>query len=150
MPAKPKSRQPSLPPNPFVDVPHPPKPADIRRVLGRSAAAWDALRTNISEHFGQVTEDWAVPAKSYGWSLRLKLKKRTILHLGPRSKHFIAAVVLGEKAVAALRESALAPEVITMVEHATRYPEGRVIRFEIRSKKETAVVVALAKIKMDN
>ena len=33
---------------------------------------------------------------------------------------------------------------------AAKYTEGRVIRFEIRSKKETAVVVALAKIKMDH
>ncbi len=150
MPAKSKSREPSPSRNPFVDFPHPPEPADIRQVLGRSAAAWDALRNRISEHFGQVTEDWAVPAKSHGWSLRLKLKKRTILHLGPRSKHFIAAIILGEKAVAALRESELAPEVVDMVEHATRYTEGRVIRFEIRSKKETEVLVALAKIKMDN
>ena len=56
----------------------------------------------------------------------------------------------GHKAVAALCESGLSPEVITMVEHATKYPEGRVIRFEIRSKKETEVVAALTKIKMDN
>ena len=150
MPAKSKSREPSPSPNPFIDFPHPPEPADIRRVLGRSAAAWDALRTRISEQFGQVTENWAVPAKKYGWSLRLKLKKRTILHLGPRSKHFIAAIILGEKAVVAVRESKLAPEVIAMVEQAARYTEGRVIRFEIRSKKETEVVEALAKIKMDN
>ena len=150
MSAKSKSREPAPSPNPFLDFPHPPEPADIRRVLGRSAAAWDALRTRISEQFGQVTENWAVPAKKYGWSLRLKLKKRTILHLGPRSKHFIAAIILGEKAVVAVRESKLAPEVIAMVEQAARYTEGRVIRFEIRSKKETEVVEALAKIKMDN
>jgi len=68
MSAKSKSREPSLSPNPFVDFPHPPEPADIRRALGRSAAAWDALRTNISKRFGQVTESWAVPAKKYGWS----------------------------------------------------------------------------------
>ncbi len=95
MPAKSKSREPSPSPNPFVDFPRPPEPADIRQVLGRSASAWDELRTRITEHFGQVTEKWVVPAKNYGWSLRLKLKKRTILHLGPRSKHFIAAIILG-------------------------------------------------------
>jgi len=70
--------------------------------------------------------------------------------LGPRSKHFTVAIILGEKAVAALRESELAPEVIAMVEQAPKYTEGRVIRFEIRSKKEAEVVEALAKIKMDN
>jgi hypothetical protein len=150
MPAKSNSRELPPSPNPFIDSPCPPEPADIRRVLGRSAAAWDALRTHISEQFGQVTEDWAVPAKKYGWSLRLQLKKRTILHLGPRSKHFVAAIILGERAVAAVRESDLAPEVIAMVEGATKYTEGRVIRFEIRSKKETEVVEMLAKIKMDN
>jgi hypothetical protein len=150
MPAQSKSPEPPPSPNPFVDSPHPPEPADIRQVLGRSAAAWDTLRTGISEHFGQVTENWAVPAKKYGWSLRLKLKKRTILHLGPRSKHFTVAIILGERAVAAVRKSDLAPEVIEMVEHATGYTEGRVIRFEIRSKKETEVVEALAKIKMEN
>ena len=150
MPAESKSRRPSPSPNPFVDFPHPPEPEDIRQVLGRSASAWDELRTRISDHFGQVTEHWAVPAKKYGWSLRLKLKKRTILHLGPRSKHFVAVIILGDKAVAALRESELPPEVISMAENATRYTEGRVIRFEIRSKKETEVVEALAKIKMDN
>ena len=150
MPAKSKSREPSPSPNPFVDLPHAPGPAEIRKALGRSAAAWDALRDRISEHFGPVTEEWAVPAKKYGWSLRLKHKKRTILHLGPRSKHFTAAVILGEKAVAALRESELGPEVIAMVEDSTKYTEGRVIRFEIRSMKQTEVRVALAKVKMDN
>jgi hypothetical protein len=76
--------------------------------------------------------------------------REDILHLGPRSKHFIAAIILGEKAVGSVRESELAPEVIAMVEHAARYTEGRVIRFEIRSKKETEIVEALAKIKMEN
>ena len=76
--------------------------------------------------------------------------KRTILHLGPRSKHFIVAIILGEKAVAAVRESDLSPEVVAMVEGAKGYTEGRVIRFEIRSKKDTGAVEALAKIKMDN
>jgi len=37
-----------------------------------------------------------------------------------------------------------------MVEDATRYTEGRVIRFEIRSKKYTEIVEALVKIKMEN
>ena len=150
MPAKSKSQESSPSPNPFVDHPHPPEPADIRQVLGRSVAAWDALWTSISEHFGQVTENWAIPAKKYGWSLRLKQKKRTILHLGPRSKHFIVTIILGEKAVAAIRESELSSEVIAMVENATRFTEGRVVRFEIRSKKETEVVEELAKIKVDN
>ena len=150
MPTESKSRQQPTSPNPFVDFPHPPEPADIRQVLGRSVAAWDALRASIFERFGQVAEEWALPAKKHGWSLRLKLKKRTILHLGPRSKHFIVAIVLGDKAVAALRESEVADDIIAMVEHATRFNEGRVIRFEIRSKKEIGIVETLAKIKMEN
>ncbi len=148
MPVKPKSRKPPPSPNPFVDFPRPPEPAEIRKALGRSTAAWDALRTHISDHFKHVTEDWAVPARKYGWSLRLRLRKRTILHLTPRSKHFSAAILLGKRAVAAVRASELGPEVIAMVEQATRHAEKRVIRFEIRFMRETEVVEALAKIKM--
>ncbi|MFC1628559.1 DUF3788 family protein [Gemmatimonadota bacterium] len=136
--------------NPFVDFPKPPEPEDIRNVLGPSAAAWDALITQITGHYGEVTQEWAIPAKKHGWSLRLKLKKRTILHLGPRSKHFIVAIILGKKAVTALRESDPPPEVIAMVENAREFTEGRVIRFEIRSKKEIGIVEALARIKMDH
>jgi len=150
MPTKSNPQESSVSQNPFVDFPSPPGPADIRRALGRSTAAWDALKSGISEHFGHVTEEWKISAKKYGWSLRLKHKNRTILHLGPRSRHFIVAVILGEKAVAGVRESALSPEVVAMVENATKYPEGRLIRFEIRSKKEIEVVIELAKIKMDN
>ena len=150
MPTKPNTPESSPSANPFVDTQSPPEPVDISQVLGRSVAAWNTLRTNIIEHFGQVSEEWKVPAKKYGWSLRLIYKKRTILHLAPRIKHFIVAVILGEKAVAAVRESNLSPEVIAMVENATKYTEGRVIRFEIRSKKETEVVEELCKIKMAN
>lgn len=148
MTAKSKSRKPSPSPNPFVDLPRPPEPAEIRQALGRSAAAWDVLRNRILDHFGQVTEDWAVPARKYGWSLRLRLRKRTILHLTPSSRHFTTAILLGRRAVADVRASDLSPEVIAMVDQATRYAEKRVIRFEIRFKKDTEVVEALARIKM--
>ena len=71
-------------------------------------------------------------------------------NLQDRSKHFTVAIILGEKAVAAVRESKLAPEVTAMVENATGHTEGRVIRFEIRSKNDTEVIEALARIKIDN
>ncbi|HSO19006.1 MAG TPA: DUF3788 family protein [Desulfosarcina sp.] len=148
MPTKTKSRKPSPSPSPVVDLPHPPEPADIREALGRSAAAWDELRARISKHFGEVTEIWDIPARKYGWSLRLRQNKRTIVHLSPRSKHFTAAIILGKRATAAVRRSKLDPEAIALVEQATKYKEGRAVRFEIRFKKDTEVVEALAKIKM--
>ncbi|MCP4571231.1 MAG: DUF3788 family protein [bacterium] len=150
MPSDGTERIPSPELIPFIGFPCPPEPEDIRRVLGRSSAAWELIRSRVSEQYGSVSENWALPAKKYGWSLRLKLKKRTILHLGPRTKHFIVAIILGERAVAAVRKSHLDPEVIAEVESATRYTEGRVLRFEIRSKKEAEVVLALARIKMDH
>ncbi len=150
MPVRPKSPEPSVSTNPFVGFPRPPAPAEIQEVLGRSAVAWDALRTHIAGQFEAVTEEWAVPAVKVGWSFRLQIKKRTILHLGPRSKHFVVAMILSEKAVKAIRESGLSPDVVAMVEQATKYPEGRGIRFEVRSLKDIEVIEALARIKMEN
>lgn len=149
MPSR-KPQQPSVPDNPFVGHPHAPRHTELREALGRSAAAWEALKRDISQEFSGVTEEWAVPAKVYGWSFRLKLKKRTIVHMGPRHRHFVAGLILGEKAVDAVRTSGLPSDIVTLVESAPKYPEGRGLRFEIRTKKDLEAVEALARIKMAN
>lgn len=96
------AQEPSGSTNPFVGSPRPREPDELRAALGRSAAARDALRSHIAAEFGPLSEEWALPARKYGRSFRLKLTKRTILHMGPRSKHFIAGVIPGEKGVEAL------------------------------------------------
>ncbi len=86
--------------------------------------------------------------RKWGWSLRLKQKKRAIVYLTPCAKYFLAGFALGEKAVQAAQESALPDSVLEVIENAPKYPEGRGVRLEVRTKKDCEAVKLLAGIKM--
>ena len=75
-------------------------------------------------------------------------KKRPVVYLTPCKRHFLAGLVLGEKAFKAACESKLPAAVLEIVKSATKYPEGRGVRLEVKNKKDVAVVVKLAGIKM--
>jgi hypothetical protein len=68
----------------------------------------------------------------------------------PCRGYFVAAFALGEQACAAARKSALPTAVLEIIDSAPRYPEGRGVRLEIRSRKDLAHVEELAAIKMAN
>ena len=78
----------------------------VREVLGRTFASWEAIKQYVSERCGEIVEEWNFPGAKYGWSLRLKFKKRNILYLIPCRKHFMVAFVFGDRAVAAVEAGA--------------------------------------------
>ncbi len=80
--------------------------------------------------------------------MRVKRKKRTIIYLLPCRKYFRVTLILGEKAVKNVLQSELPEPVVTEIKRAKKYPEGRVVRFEIRFKKELPAIMHLADAKM--
>jgi hypothetical protein len=137
-------------PSAFLERESAPEDAGLRIVLGRATAPWAQLREKLASRFGALSEKWSYSGKAYGWSLQLKQKKRTILYLIPCRGYFIAAFALGEKACLAARRSGLPAAVLDVIDRAPKYPEGRGVRLEVRSKKDLAGVEQLAAIKMAN
>lgn len=86
----------------------------------------------------------------YGWSFRLQVKKRNIVDLGPRVGSFMAAFVLGDKAVAVARKSRLPAYVLKMIAEAKRSGEGTPVRIEVSKPEDLGPVKILAKIKVEN
>ena len=132
----------------FVDSKKRPTSRDTARKLGRSWAAWQALIGWLSERYGPLTEEWRFTGEEWGWSLRAKRKTRTIIYLLPCRKHFRATLILGEKAVKKALQSELPELVVTEVRRAKKYPEGRVVRLEVRFKKELPAIMRLVEAKM--
>jgi hypothetical protein len=58
------------------------------------------------------------------------------LYLIPCKSHFIAAFVLGEKAVKAVNKSDLPASILERINKAKKYVEGRGISIEVRNKKD--------------
>jgi hypothetical protein len=125
-----------------------PTEAGLNAVLGPARRLWDELRNALASEHPPLTENWGFSGKKWGWSLALKQKKRTIVYLTPSEAFFYAGFALGEKAVAAARQSGLPSSVLTAIESAPKYAEGRGVRFEIHTPEDVvhALMVATAKM----
>lgn len=132
----------------FDDKAHPPGSRALLETLGRAGTLWTQLRESLQADYGPLLEEWNFWGKSYGWSMRLKRKKRAIVYMTPCRSHFFASVVLGEKACAAARAEGSPAPVLKLIDEAPRYVEGRGIRVAVRSKRDVAIVKALAAIKV--
>ena len=125
-----------------------PADAELTHMLGRSRALWDELIAGVERVHAPVTREWHFTAKTGTWHLRLKRKARTILYLLPREKTFLTAFVFGEKACAAVRAGGLPGNVVTALNEARPYAEGRGIRLTTKNRRDVATMLKLAAIKM--
>ena len=134
----------------FGDKSCEPQSAELKAVLGRSAARWDELVSHLEAEFAPLALDWNFGGEKWGWVLRLKQEKRTVLYLTPCNRHFIAGFVLGQKAVDAAQAIPLDTSVLAVIDAAPKYPEGRGVRIEVRTKRDADNVKQLADVKMSN
>ncbi len=132
----------------FDDKSHEPQAKELQHVLGRSRAHWDKLVAHVAAEFAPMTSTWGFAGAKWGWSLRLKQKKRTVLYMTPCHKHFVVGFALGEKAVKAAHAVPLSDAILATIDGAAKYAEGRGVRIEVRTKKDLAGVEGLAAVKM--
>ncbi len=125
-----------------------PTASDLKAVLGSAMKLWDELHDALAGKYAPLTDTWGFSGKKWGWSLALKQKKCTIVYLTPSETFFYAGFALGEKAVAVARESGLPPAVLSIIEEAPKYAEGRGVRLEIHIAEDVshALIVAAAKM----
>jgi hypothetical protein len=134
----------------FDDKSQEPQAAELRKTLGRSGARWDELVAHIEAEYPPLTIGWGFAGAKWGWSLRLKQKKRTVLYMTPCDRHFLVGFALGEKAVKAAHAVPLDESVLALIDKAPKYAEGRGVRVEVRTKKDMESVKRLAAVKMAN
>jgi hypothetical protein len=132
----------------FADKSQEPQAAELHEVLGRSGARWDELVAFLESEFAPLTVSWGFPGAKWGWSLRLKQRKRTVLYMTPCERHFLVGFALGKKAVQAARAVPLDKSVLALIGAAPKYAEGRGVRLEVRTKSDVESVKQLAVVKM--
>jgi len=125
-----------------------PADSDLAETLGDARHLWDELQSQIEKQFPPLSVNWNYSGKKWGWSLRLKHKKRTVLYMTPRSGHFVVGFALGQKAVDAARDSGLPQSTLDQIEGSQKYAEGRAVRFDVRTGEDLRNACAIAGIKM--
>ena len=136
-------------PNAFIGKATLPTPEEVSAALGATAEVWKQLVDWLAEQ-GVADQEWKSSSAKYGWSLRLKLKKRTIVYLGPCHGCFRVAFVLGDRAVAAARKCNLSKGALKLLDEAPRYAEGTGMRLMVKAAKDLAAIKKLALIKLAN
>ena len=91
---------------------------------------------------------WSFSGAKYGWSLRLKEKKRAIVYLIPCKGFFKLGIVFGEKATSDCRKSELSGIIMEQIEAAPVYAEGRGIRIEVKDSSFLNDIKKLILIKL--
>jgi hypothetical protein len=134
----------------FDDKSKKPGAGDLEKMLRRTSAHWNDLKTHFAAEYPPLDETWNFAGAKWGWSLRLRQKKRAVLHMTPCQGYFLVGFALGEKAVKAAHDSRLPDSVLTVIDEAPKYAEGRGVRIEVRNKKDREIVKRLAGIKMAN
>jgi hypothetical protein len=136
-------------PNSFIGKPSAPVTEELISALGPAAAVWHELVDWFAEQ--KVAEqEWKSSGKKYGWSLRLKVKKRNIIYLSPCDGCFRVALIFGHKTMAAARQSNLAESTLKLLDEAPRYPEGTGLRLTVKSSGDLVEIRKLALIKLAN
>jgi Protein of unknown function (DUF3788) len=138
----------NMPANAFIGQDSAPTDADLTDALGPVKPVWDQIIATLSAEHGVTISEWSCYSRKQGWSLRLKRGKRTIVWLAPCDGCMRVAFVLGDKAIAAARQSHLSSRVLRFIDQGERYPEGTGIRLHLTGAQDLPVVMQLAAIKI--
>jgi hypothetical protein len=136
--------------NAFVGQAEKPTPQEIAAALGSSEKIWNRLVDWLAEEHGVAVQEWKSISLKYGWSLRLKLKKRTIIHMAPCKGCFRVVFIFGDRAVKATQQSNLPKRVAKAIEDAPKYTEGTGVRLLVKSAKDLEAIRKLVAVKLAN
>ena len=90
--------------NAFIGRTKQPTPEEVDLALGKAAPVWHSYLNWLADELGIKDQEWkSVSTNKYGWGLRMKLKKRTIVYLGPAHDCMTIFFVLGDRAIAAAK-----------------------------------------------
>jgi len=132
----------------FMDKSQVPSDPELRGVLGDKYELWMEIRDRVYEKYPEGIEEWNFPGKKYGWSFRIKDKRRAIIYLLPRDGEFLAAFVFGGKAFEVIKKSDVSAQIISDLGSAKVYAEGRGIRIPVSDSSAQEDIFRLIDIKL--
>jgi len=132
----------------FMDKSQLPKDTELRGALGEKYELWMEIRERVFQKYQEGIEEWNFPGKRYGWSFRIKDKKRAIIYLLPRDRAFQAAFVFGGRALEAILKSDVSEQIKSDLEGAKVYAEGRGVRIPVPDRASLKDIYTLIDIKL--
>jgi len=134
----------------FMDKSTIPDDGDLKEKLGPTYSLWQTLKKYFNDQVPNPGEEWNYPGKNYGWSFRMKSKKRNIIYFLPRQDFFRVAFVFGTKAFDKVMASDVREEIKNDLRNAKVYAEGRGVRIEVTNDSILTDIHTLLDIKLSS
>jgi len=115
----------------FADKAIIPTDSDLIDILGSTYDLWQQINNLVFSKYPNGKAEWNFPGKKYGWSYRIKDKRRAIIYLLPRDKYFKVALIFGEKATQEIMGSEVSEAIKNELINSKKYAEGRSISIDI-------------------
>jgi len=132
----------------FMDKACKPAQKDLVEKLGSTHQVWVEISDFVMDKYPGGMGEWNYPGKKYGWSYRIKDKKRVIIYLLPRDNYFKVAMIFGQKSVDIIMDSSISPEIKNELAQAKKYAEGQGIRIAVQDDSQLADIKKLVEIKL--
>jgi len=134
----------------FQDKTTKPTDKDLAGKLESNYELWKQIHKLVLSKYPNGLAEWNFPGKKYGWSFRIKDKKRAIIYLLPREGFFKVAFVFGDKAIIDIMDSQISNEIKTELNQVTKYAEGRGIRIDVTNVSILSDIEQLIVIKLNH
>lgn len=134
----------------FTDKKSKPDDGKLKTALGGTYELWKKLEDYVIEAYPAAVKEWNFSGEKYGWSYRLKDRKRAIIYFLPRGGFFKAAFVFGEKAYFEILNCTVNKKIKDDLKAARPYAEGRGIRIDVNSESGLNDIFKLVNIKLSN
>jgi hypothetical protein len=108
-----------------------PAAADLKLALGVTYEYWKSLEKFARKSVPEASEEWSYSSAKYGWSYRIKDKKRVLIYLLPRDGFFTASMVFGQQATDKILNSEVSGNIKDQLRDARVYAEGRGLRLDV-------------------
>jgi hypothetical protein len=132
----------------FTDKAQKPDIADLMQPLAETFPFWLKIREFVLEKYPTGLEEWNFPGAKYGWSFRIKDKKRAIVYFLPRDGFFKVAFVFGQKAMDDILARDVSEKIKTDLQNARVYAEGRGIQIEVKDDSNLTDIKKLIELKL--
>ncbi|MUP38010.1 DUF3788 domain-containing protein [Labilibaculum euxinus] len=134
----------------FTDKTAEPTQKDLQEQLASIYPLWEQIAESVRKKYPKPKEEWNYPGKNYGWSFRLKDKKRAVIYLLPRQGYFKVAFVFGQKATDQIMACDIDASIKEDLAGAKKYAEGRGLSIEVHNAKPINDIEKLIDIKIAN
>jgi hypothetical protein len=134
----------------FTDKTLTPTTADLEKGLVETFLIWRDLENFTTETAPFTLAEWNFSGEKFGWSYRIKDKKRVLIYLLPRDGYFKAAFVFGQKAMDQIMASTISEAIKNDLQAAKPYAEGRGIRIDVKDRSGFEDLLQLIEMKIGN